>query len=81
MKIEIFGTGCAKCSSTSKIVHEVIQELGLKANVTKIEDPIEMANRGVFITPAIAVDGKIVVSGHIPNKQELKQLLQNLKQN
>ena len=76
MKIEIFGTGCAKCTSTLKIVQDVVQELGLKANINKIEDPIEMANRGVFITPAVVVNGKIVVSGHISNKHELKELLQ-----
>ena len=75
MKIEILGTGCPKCKATEKVVRKVVEELGKDAEVVKVEDLQEIVNRGVMMTPAVAVDGDVKIVGHVPSTDEIKQLL------
>ena len=75
MKIEILGTGCPKCKATEKIVKKVVEELGKDAEVVKVEDLQEIVNRGVIMTPAVVVDGKVKIVGHVPSADEIKKLL------
>jgi len=75
MKIEILGTGCPKCKATEKIVKKVVDELGKDVEVIKIEDLQEIVNRGVMMTPAVVVDGKVKIVGHVPSADEIKKLL------
>jgi len=77
MKIEILGTGCPKCKATEKIVKKVVEELGINAEVIKVEDLQEIVNRGVMMTPAVVVDGEVKIVGHTPSREEIKKLLQN----
>jgi small redox-active disulfide protein 2 len=75
MKIEIVGPGCPRCQATEKNVKEALSQLGIQAEITKISDIKEFAKKGVTFTPAVIVDGKIVVSGKIPTVEELKNIL------
>ena len=75
MEIKILGTGCAKCASLEKVTREVVSELNLDATVTKVEDIMEIMTFGVMTTPALVVDGKVVLKGRVPNANEVKQLL------
>ena len=75
MKIEIVGPGCPRCIATEKNVKEVVKQLGIQAEITKITDVAEFAKKGVMFTPAVIVDNKIVVSGKIPTVEELKNIL------
>jgi len=75
MKIEILGTGCPKCKATEKIVKKAVEELGIKADIVKVEDLQEIVNRGVMMTPAIVVDGEVKIVGHVPSTDEIKKLL------
>jgi len=79
MKIEILGTGCPKCRSTEKVVREVVDEMGITADVQKIEALDEIINRGVMMTPAVAINGEVKIVGHIPSPEELKELLKELR--
>lgn len=74
MKIEIVGSGCSRCISTEKNVKEAIKQLEIQADVIKITDVAEFAKRGVLFTPAVIVDGQIVVSGKVPTVEELKKV-------
>jgi len=76
MKIEIFGTGCAKCNNTEKIIRKTVEELGISAEILKVEDLQEIINRGVMMTPAVFVDGEAKVVGRIPSPDEIKKWLQ-----
>jgi small redox-active disulfide protein 2 len=76
MRIEILGTGCPKCKATEKIVKQVVDELGKDIKVVKIEDLQEIVNRGVMLTPAVAVDGEVKIVGHVPSADEIKKLLE-----
>lgn len=75
MKIEILGTGCAKCKKTEKIVLETIDELHIDAEVVKVEDLQDIIDRGVMMTPAVIIDGEARIVGHVPNKNELREIL------
>ncbi len=76
MKIEIFGTGCPKCRTTEKNVRKAIDEMKIQAEIVKVEDLQEIINRGVMMTPAVFVDGKALVVGHVPSPDEIKKFLQ-----
>jgi small redox-active disulfide protein 2 len=75
MEIKILGTGCPKCKALEKVTRDVVAENGLDANVTKVEDIMDIMKYGVMTTPALVVDGKVVLKGHVPSKEEVKQLL------
>lgn len=75
MKIEILGTGCPKCESLVKNVEAAVRELGIEATVEKVTDIVEIANRGVMMTPALSVDGDIKLVGKVATVEELRALL------
>ena len=75
MKIEILGTGCPKCKATEKIVRKVVEELGKKVDIVKVEDLQEIVDRGVMMTPAVVVDGEVKIIGRVPSPDEIKKLL------
>jgi len=74
--IEVFGTGCRKCKAMVRNAEQAVAELGLEAQVVKVEDLATIAARGVMMTPALAIDGEIVVSGHIAPVAEIKRQLE-----
>ena len=75
MKIEILGTGCPKCLALAKNVEDAVRELGLEAEIVKVTDIVEIANRGVMMTPALSVDDEIKLVGKVATAEELKRLL------
>jgi small redox-active disulfide protein 2 len=77
MKLEILGTGCPKCKKLTELTVEAVKELGLTAEIVKIDKIEEIVNYGVMTTPALVIDGKIVVAGRIPSKDEIKKWINN----
>lgn len=75
MKIEILGAGCPKCKATEKIVRKAVEELGTKADIVKVEDLEEIINRGVMMTPAVAIDGEVKIVGKVPSTDEIKKII------
>ena len=76
MEIKILGSGCPKCETTEKNVKEALAESGLNAQVYKVTDVMEIAKYGVFITPAVAIDGEVKSTGKIPDKEEIKKWIE-----
>ena len=77
MRVEILGTGCAKCKMLEKRVKDVVKELGRDdIEIAKIEDIGEIMNRGIMMTPGLSIDGEIKIAGRMPSDDELKKLLQ-----
>jgi len=76
MKIQILGTGCAKCNALTLATEQAAQALGLPYELEKITDLRRIMSFGVMTTPALVVDGKVKVAGKIPNLNELKTMLQ-----
>jgi len=75
MKIEILGSGCAKCKSVEKLVRNIVEELGIQADIVKVEDLQEIVNRGIMMAPAVFIDGEAKIVGRVPTAGELKKLL------
>ena len=73
--IEVLGPGCSRCYETHRVVRHVVDEAKLDCVVEKSESVDRMIELGVLRTPAVAFDGKLVLSGHIPKSDEVKQLL------
>lgn len=75
MKIQVAGPGCPRCQMTEKNVHNACAELNLAADISHVTDRKQIQDMGVWTTPAVIVDGKIVVSGRIASVPELKKML------
>lgn len=79
MKIQVAGPGCARCHAVEKNVIEAATELGIDADISKLSDMREFVKLGVMFTPAVIVDGKVVISGKVPKVDELKKILSDIK--
>jgi len=75
MKIQILGTGCAKCKKLAKNAEAAAQELRLDYELTKVTEMQEIAGFGVLMTPALAIDGQVKLAGKVPSVKDLKGLL------
>jgi small redox-active disulfide protein 2 len=73
--IEVLGPGCARCHETLRVVRHVVDEAHLDCLVQKNESMERLADLGVMATPAVAFDGRVVLSGRIPKTEEVRQLL------
>lgn len=75
MDIKVLGTGCKKCMTLEALVNKIVTENNIDATVTKVEDLMQIMTYGVMATPAIVVDGKVVVKGRLPKEAEILELL------
>lgn len=75
MKIEVLGSGCARCKRQAQVAERVVEELGIEAEIVKVEDISEIIDRGVMMTPALFIDGKLRSSGRIVEVEELKRMI------
>ena len=67
MEIKILGTGCPKCKTLEKLTRDVVEQNGIDATVTKVEDIMEIMKYGVMTTPALVVNGKVEIKGRVPS--------------
>ena len=75
MEIKILGTGCPKCNALEKATINVLAELNIAANVSKVEDIMQIMNYGIISTPALVIDEKVVIKGRVPSENEIKEIL------
>ena len=73
MKVQILGSGCAKCRKVAEIAQQAVTELGSDAELVKVTDINEIVNFGVMMTPALAIDGDVKVSGTVPSVDDVKK--------
>ena len=75
MDIKVLGTGCPKCKALEKATKDAVAETGIDATVSKVEDIVEIMNYGVMTTPALVINGTVVVKGKVPSVAEIKSLI------
>ncbi|MFO7998999.1 MAG: thioredoxin family protein [Bacteroidales bacterium] len=75
MDIKILGTGCPKCKTLEKMTREVVEQSGIDATVSKVEDIVEIMNYGVMMTPALVIGDKVVIKGRVPSSDEIKKAI------
>lgn len=75
MEIKVLGPGCAKCQQLEKTVREVVKELGVDVKVEDIRDIQKIMEYPILATPGLVIDEKLVFSGRVPNKAEVKAFI------
>lgn len=73
--IKILGTGCAKCKQTEAVIRETLSDMGLDANIEKIEDIQKIMEYDIMSTPAVVLDGVVRMTGRVPSKEEIRTML------
>jgi small redox-active disulfide protein 2 len=76
VKLEILGSGCANCQKLIALTEAAVRALGIEeAELVKVEDFRTIMAYGVMSTPALAIDGKLVMSGKVPSQAEVSSLI------
>jgi len=75
MKLEIFGSGCSKCKLLAAHAEEAARDLGIDYTIEKVTDMNAIIDAGILRTPALGVDGIIVVEGTVPSAEKIKRYL------
>ena len=75
MKIEILGVGCPKCKQLTANAEQAVKELNIQAEIGKVTDIDKITEYGVMMTPALTVDGKVISSGKVLSKDEIKKII------
>lgn len=78
-KIEILGTGCAKCNKLEELSRKAAEELGIEFELKKVKDFKDIMEYGVMVTPALVVDGEVKSAGKLPSIEELKRMIGGAK--
>jgi small redox-active disulfide protein 2 len=74
-KMQILGTGCPKCKKLAETAESAAKALGIEYTIEKVTDINRIMAFGIMMTPGLAVDGKVKVSGKVPSADEIKKLL------
>jgi small redox-active disulfide protein 2 len=75
VKIQVLGTGCPKCRKTYENADQAVRELGICAELEKVEDLKAIMGFGIMVTPALAIDGEVKVAGKVPSVDEVKRII------
>ena len=74
--LKILGSGCSKCKALEKLTTEVVKETNIQADVQKVEDIMQIMNYHVMSTPALVVNEKVVFTGRVPSKSEIRSYIE-----
>ncbi len=74
-KLQILGTGCAKCKKLAAQTEEAAKQMGIEFEIEKVTDINDIVEFGVMMTPALVVDGEVKIVGKVPSIEELKKLI------
>ncbi|MEG1773527.1 MAG: thioredoxin family protein [Oscillospiraceae bacterium] len=77
--VKVLGSGCAKCSQLEAATRAALIRLGMDSTIDHVTDFAQIAAFGVMTTPALVVDGKVVLFGRVPKTEELVELLQKAR--
>ena len=75
MDIKILGPGCPNCHKLEAMAKEAASELGIDAQFAKVSDMAAIAQYGILHTPGLVLNGRVVVSGRVPTKEEIRSWL------
>jgi len=79
LKIQILGTGCAKCKKLAETAETAAKELGLDYELVKVTEIGDILDFGVMATPGLAIDGKVLSAGKVPTVEQVRALLQGAR--
>ena len=74
-KIQVLGTGCAKCNMLVDNIKKIADSMGIEYQLEKVEDITKIIEFGVMMTPGLVVDGVVKASGKVPKDDEIKEMI------
>ncbi|PWJ92067.1 small redox-active disulfide protein 2 [Oceanotoga teriensis] len=77
MKVKILGSGCANCNKLEKNTIDALKDLNIDYEIEHVKDYEKIMGYGVMKTPALVVDEKVIISGRVSKKDEIKNLIKN----
>jgi small redox-active disulfide protein 2 len=77
MKVKILGSGCANCNKLEKNTIDALKDLNIDYEIEHVKDYEKIMRYGVMKTPALVVDEKVIISGRVSKKDEIKNLIKN----
>ena len=75
-KLQVVGPGCPKCEELAKRTEEAAKALDVDYELEKVKDLNQIMSLGVFMTPALVVDGQVKVVGKVPSEEGIKKMIQ-----
>ena len=75
MHVKILGSGCANCVNLEKAAKQAASELGIDATFEKVTDYADIASYGIMRTPGLVVDEQVLLSGRVPTREQVRELL------
>ncbi|MFC1946096.1 thioredoxin family protein [Chloroflexota bacterium] len=75
MKIKVLGTGCTRCQQLEQTTKEVVNELGIDAEIEDVKDIKKIMEYPILTTPGLVINEKLVVSGRVPSKPEVTSFI------
>ena len=78
MNTKVLGPGCGKCHTLDKLVRETVKEMQIDANVEYIQDMVKILDYNIMSTPALVINNGVKYSGRVPNKAEIKQMINSV---
>ncbi|ARN57088.1 thioredoxin family protein [Sedimentisphaera salicampi] len=74
-KIQVLGTGCPKCKKLAENAEAAAEELGIEYEIEKVTQLNDIMQMGVMMTPALAIDGEVKVTGKTASPDDIKAML------
>ena len=74
-RIQILGTGCAKCKTLAENARKAVEEAGVEAEIEKVEDIKEIMKFNILMTPGLVIDGQVKAAGRVLSPEDIKKLL------
>jgi small redox-active disulfide protein 2 len=74
-KLQILGTGCAKCTNLAAATEQAAKTMGIDYEMEKVTDLNKIMAFGVMMTPALVVDGTVKAAGRVPSVEDIKKML------
>lgn len=75
VRIQVLGTGCPKCKQLMENVEKAVGEMGIEAEVEKVDKIAEIIKFGIMTTPGLAIEGKVKSAGKVLSSEDIKKLL------
>lgn len=75
VRIQVLGTGCPKCKQLMENVEKAVGEMGIEAEIEKVDKIAEIIKFGIMTTPGLAIEGKVRSAGKVLSAEDVKKLL------
>jgi small redox-active disulfide protein 2 len=75
MLIQVLGTGCTKCKTLHEVVKKAVQEIGVDAEVEKVEDIQKIMLFEILMMPGLVINGEVKSAGRVPSVEEIKKMI------